>query len=112
MDKQAYLENVYNSAFNDELEKIALSSKTLISAARKAGISRAKMDAARKALKYSNARDLATPNLVRAKSRINDAISQSRKLVDKKPIRDVVKKEMDLRKTQFQYTIDRLKQAR
>jgi len=35
MNKQAYLENVYNSSFNDELEKIAMTTPFITAAAKK-----------------------------------------------------------------------------
>ena len=44
MNKKAFLEETYNSAFEDELEKIALSTKTLSSALRKAAIKANKYD--------------------------------------------------------------------
>ena len=77
MNKKAFLEETYNSAFNDELEKIALRPKTLASAARKAAIkgNRYEMEMARN--KYvSNYKPLEQLKL--DKKRINSSLGYNK----------------------------------
>ena len=93
MNKQAFLEETYNSSFNDELEKIAVSAKTIISSGRKALVKSVKSKGST-ALDYGatrrNVRAIAASNLSKERSLLNDYITDARKKIDKGDLREHV----------------------
>ena len=94
MNKQAFLEETYNSAFNDELEKVALSGKTLASYSRKRAVSANKL--------FSKIKSKSGDHLTRSerawllnidRKGINKAISKLKVLKSNKPIKEEARRQ-------------------
>lgn len=85
------IKSIKHTAFIDELEKIALSGKTLTSFARKAAIKGNRYDMARHTVEGMSGRQNASIGsmmLGDSRSMINDAVKSSRKSMSNKPIRN------------------------
>jgi hypothetical protein len=95
-------EQIKQAAFEEEIEKIALSGKTLASAARKAAVKDYRMLKARLVifgknpkLPYSDLSADAATILNANRNRINNAIRQSRKEMSTIPIRASAKEQLE-----------------